>query len=722
MGAALLRLSVYFRPLLLFVMQTGLFIVLDKWIFPNINETIANIAIKFGVSDEVATDIAANEVLAFLESAGVTVATMRSRMPLRLADRLGFSTKGYTKRSLPKEVEAKVKVAKTGQTKSATPSAEQIEEIATGTAIAKGLLSQRVKDVLTVISFVVGLPTGVLYMIAQYIDYGAWNGSAYQGTFQPLLALIGLKADQQTVSPRTVSKEVFDKVYTALKLQGAETINNPYTGKTEAFSQTTFSAIVDKTASQIFIETGSVSAKQLLGAVLPLTNLKKPGTAPTPAGTTSTTAQSAVTSRAVPAQIKVFTGVVGGGTLGLPQEFTARPDDMIQDVDELKAAAKNNLASFVGALPGKFYYELGIVSSVKTRGGFSQKGEAVRVISSYTTKGVPRYKTVYHKFAVLKLGVTDENGRTVKLATINLGPVNAVDFQPTAVQLEQVEAAITPELFTSDITEIQQIISPQSIVVSSETPLAPAQSESSQAIGSPLPIASTASGGVAPTTEQLSARLNPQAFTIQVPSAGLFRAVGDYGTTLFLGGAPGQAKSFSISDLGKEAILARSGRETDAYGSYKAFVGMNSGSFAAAGVEALRAQYGIDYNALPQVNIGDYVQSQNFKYGATLPPTGFGFVAAPLSDFLNAQVATLTAQQMNTGTNILAASERTTANAAALAATSLSVFYAAIGRIMPDTAARAVIYAGAGLGAQSTYIGTAEQNARLLAWSKAQLK
>ena len=201
----------------------------------------------------------------------------------------------------------------------------------------------------------------------------------------------------------------------------------------------------------------------------------------------------------VPTEIKIYTGVIANGTLGTPSEFISRPDDMIQNTEELRQAANINLAAFVQALPGNFYYEIGIVSSVKTRSGFTQRGAAARVVTGYYRSGLPRYKTIYHKFAVMKIGVFDENRRTVKLGTIVLGPVNSVDFQPTAVELGNITSAINTDLFTSSVDTIKEIITTQPIVSTPvATPPPPPPAPSAPAAPSVAPPAPSAPPPAAP--------------------------------------------------------------------------------------------------------------------------------------------------------------------------------------------------------------------------------
>lgn len=104
-------------------------------------------------------------------------------------------------------------------------------------------------------------------------------------------------------------------------------------------------------------------------------------------------------------------------------------------------------------------------------------------------------------------------------------------------------------------------------------------------------------------------RLNPQAFQIQTPGAGLFRSVGDFGSAIYgTDPATGKLVTYDITSLGKQAILQQKGATQDSNGVYAAFNNLNNGDFAAAGLKVLKDKYGIDYNSLQQVNMGDFIQ------------------------------------------------------------------------------------------------------------------
>lgn len=92
-----------------------------------------------------------------------------------------------------------------------------------------------------------------------------------------------------------------------------------------------------------------------------------------------------------------------------------------------------------------------------------------------------------------------------------------------------------------------------------------------------------------PTQAQLDARLNPTPATISTPTAGLFRGVGNNGDSIF-GTDPttGKLVTYDLSSLNN--------------------TGSTYGDRYGVMLGNLKSQYGIDYNSLPQVNMGDYIQ------------------------------------------------------------------------------------------------------------------
>lgn len=159
-----------------------------------------------------------------------------------------------------------------------------------------------------------------------------------------------------------------------------------------------------------------------------------------------------------------------------------------------------------------------------------------------------------------------------------------------------------------------------------------------------------------PTQEQLNARLNPTAVQIQTPGKGLFRSVGDYGSTIYGTNDAGQIVTYDVTQLGKDAILSKNSTK-DQYGNYVAFSGLNSGVFAQEGLKVLKDKYGIDYNSLNQVNMGDYIQqlgrTGKFSQNADGALQGYS-TQGDWNTLTPQQAATLNTQTINNTPNTLA--------------------------------------------------------------------
>ncbi len=459
-------IAICIRYIIMAVVQLGIFTFVEKYALPLLNSAISETIQFFGVSEDEAQDIVANEFLQYAEDVGIFAITLRTKLPIKLAERLGFTTKGWSKRSLTSSTKAKVdKVAKSS-TKNPTPSPAEVSKTAELVSQSTRTTFQKVNDVASFIAKVAGVPTAILYMLAQYIDYASWSGSAYQKTFQAFFGFFGLDPKQSLASSKMVSAAMWKKIYTFYSIRGAIGIVDPFGNADHVFNATELADVVDKAATAIIADGGKATFDNVIAATQ-LLIVFKGGNPVEPAGSSSSSASGTSTPLATkpPVEIKIFTGVVANGALGAPSEFTERPDDMIVNATELLDAAKNNLTAYVVALPGKFYYEIAIVSSVKTKSGFVQKGAAQRIISGYNKDNTPRYKTIYNKFAVMRIGVLDANGRTVKLQEIVLGPVDASAFQPTTQQLADVAKTITPELFTTDIGDVKTVVTTSPVTV-----------------------------------------------------------------------------------------------------------------------------------------------------------------------------------------------------------------------------------------------------------------
>jgi hypothetical protein len=109
-----------------------------------------------------------------------------------------------------------------------------------------------------------------------------------------------------------------------------------------------------------------------------------------------------------------------------------------------------------------------------------------------------------------------------------------------------------------------------------------------------------------PTQQQLNNRLNPQAVTFYLPSTeGLFRAVGDFGSTIYRR-VGNKIEAIDLTSIGRNAIIEErkaAGEKPDSNGNWSNMP--NAGGQASKALEILKNQYGLDWNSLPSVNMGD---------------------------------------------------------------------------------------------------------------------
>jgi hypothetical protein len=416
----------------------------------------------------------------YAESVGIGALLLRTKLPLKIADRLGFTSRGWSTRALT----GKASAANTATRASAIP----IIQVA-GAAEAHGipLIAKRVgasaitiKSVLSTIATVVGVPTGVLFVVANFLDFASWHGSAYQGTFQKVFALFGLHPDKPFPKSSTLSAEVFDRVYGAYKEEGATFINDPYKGQTVEFTRQNMIDLLDRVGAALLLEVGSASAKQVIGVTTALIQYTKVA-APVNYGTGGVSAPSvdSIISKFVESskrpddlQVRVFTGLIAGGRLGDIVKFTAREDDIIDSLDDLLTAARNNLVPFLGSLYGRMAYELKVVPTVVDKDGIARTGAFQTVTVGYTSNGAPKIKTIVNRWAVLKVYVFTKRGSRVLIDDIILGPVDSVKLAVSPMILEKASAVISIASSTDKIKDIAAVVTSQPITISS-TPVVP---------------------------------------------------------------------------------------------------------------------------------------------------------------------------------------------------------------------------------------------------------
>lgn len=608
--------AIAIRYIIMAATQLGIWSLLERFGLPLINNAIAGIMQFFGVSEEDAKDIMANKILIAFEEVGIFAVTLKTKLPIKVAERLGFTSKGYVIRKaktvavVKAETEvAKIAVAKTGGAVITT--AEAVTAVETAKVAKLGF-----KPAYDIVLKLVGVTFLGFMVVGNWIDFGNWNNGAYQKSMQKFIAWItfgALVPDTDYRKSLTVSDEIFSKIFNTFKLGGAMGIQDPFKGVEVPFTRDNLLDLTDKVGSTLLLTDGSASAKKVLGAVLPMIIFNTNADVDSAITKEGGAIQTKSTQIATPQITKVYTGIVSQGVVSEGLSFTPRPDDMIDSIEELKQAASNNLAPYLQALLGKIVYEVKIVSSIISKDGFKQTGTTQRIQYGTYSNGTPKYKNVTNKFATLVLYALTDKGSRAKLSTIVLGPTNSAKLTVAQNDLQALQNELPSLVTTTDINEITNIKN---------------------------------------TTDKYNittGELNPdyiettvQPVTVSTPS-GI-----DMGTVKWFKGIAKEGSGFSSGSEFYTQINGQLIRKRD--------------------------------NAIIDWDTGM----------ATIP------------------ASTPATSQSVTTTN-------SPANKAGSNASTLYDWYQAQGQTLPSVSARALIYAGFGLGQASYYTGTSEQNTKLLA-------
>jgi len=691
-AAGIVAVQIAIRYIVIAAIQLGIWSLIEKYALPAINNAIISIMQTFGVSEEKAKDIMANDIIEFAESIGIFAATLRTKMPLKVAELLGFTTKGWSKRAVVASV-AKL-TGKSSAIITTLVKGGPIVEKAAAPAIINGAKTAipgfKIAYDLVLKTLGVGF-VGTL-AISNVIDFGNWNSGAYQKTMQKVIAFLSLgtlKPDQDYRTSKTLSPDIFDKIYNEYKLLGAQFINDPYKKQHMAFTRDNFLDFTDIIGAELLRADGSATTKEVNLATLPfiIFDVSKE----------VVEVQAEVTQAKSVPQVKVFTGVVTQGKLGSQAAFVARETDLINDMQELQRAAENNLASFIVAMPSRIIYEIKIVSSVTSKDGFTQRGTTQQIITGYFANGTPKYKTITNKFAQLKVYVLTDKGTRTNISTITLGPVDSAEFTPSASELNLAEQEIKSNISTTDISEITTIETPQNVEVQQIEAVAPIANGVSQQTSFVANSYAEALNNLIPVRFFLGQ--DPNGYHIQILHVGVSPNV-IYNTrelTLqevrsLISSYPDKYKKIAGQDLtltGEKMQIQYPGTTDLTPWSY----------LVLSNLEGFTGNF-------DDIIQGNFSKSQ--YVWAYKSPTGEVLTFVPLE-----LVARLDPNSSTAATNPLASS-----NPNKCQATTISGWF---GGTTPDNAKvaqRAVIYEAWGLGSAAYYTGTAEQNNRLLAEMK----
>lgn len=435
MGAAAVNIL---RILFITIMQTAAFAAVSEFL-ERVIDYIRNSLKKDGnLTDSEVDDVISNDVIDILAFIGVTIVALRTRIPVRLADKLGL---------------------KVGKTKKVTLS----PKTTAGAALAQSkgdlqpsLLTKSLKVI--GISFLGSLPW-LPGLIQQFGDQAAFAPKAANDFYENLFGKRPFTEANPLDSPGPFSPGEFADYARGLETAGIQGLE---------YAQGSFLYSREQLAKLVDYVNGVEAAKGSAPTVTKIKTLVAPyllGITKTTKAATATSGNNVTSAATTTPKVQVFTGVLSQGVLGKGLEFQARPDDLIETADELVQAASNNLAPFLSSLFGRVSYQVRVVNSVTTKDGFTQKGSVVQVVSGYNTNGTPKYRTVVNKFAVLDIYILNDKQVRTKLTTITLGPVDSVKFQVQPGTLSYIDSTLQGQVTTTSIEAIKGVetISPVTI-------------------------------------------------------------------------------------------------------------------------------------------------------------------------------------------------------------------------------------------------------------------
>lgn len=439
------------RPVFIWVVQQGatlaVFAVLEK-ILDAIQEWVRD---TFSISETDSRAIVANYAIDALAYIGTGAAIIYSKAPVTLARKLGLSG--------GKPVKQTVTVAAT----------TKVEKTAVDVAVKAGTsLFKKVALIVAGLSTLSWLGIG----FANVLEQGVYQPRQANDTWEKYTSFRPFPEGDPLDSPGPFTRGEFEDYLRGLESAGVLGIEAPY--GSYLFNKETLGKLIDYVAGQESVKGKTTTTKSIIPLLSQylVTPDKPKTTTVTPPKTTTTTPTLTVP------KVQVFTGVLSQGVLGKGLEFSARPDDLIENAQEMLDAASNNLAPFISALPSRITYQVRVVNSITTKDGFTQKGNVQQIITGYSTSGAPKYKTVVNKFAVLDIYVLNDKKARVKIDTIILGPVDSVKFQVAQGTLTLIQDGLTKVATTSNIGAIKGIettgavtvTTPPSQIINNQTP------------------------------------------------------------------------------------------------------------------------------------------------------------------------------------------------------------------------------------------------------------
>jgi hypothetical protein len=442
------------RMLFVILMQTAAYVAVSNAVESIVDYIRGALKGDGKLSEAETDDVMSNTTLDLLSLIGVQLISFKTRIPLRLADKLGLKVGRTQKVALTsKAQDAVVKVSTTGALSGLLP---------------KSFLGK------IALSFGASLPW-LPGLVQQFGDQAAFAPKAANDYYEKLFGVRPFNEPSVLDSPGPFTGAEFTDYARSLEAAGVVGIEYGFPKGTVIYSKTALAELVDYVYGQQNAKGVNVTVAKLKPLLAPYLRLNggqvlstssvsptNTSTATKPGGASTSAAASLPAAGAGASTyqpVKVFTGIVSSGTLGASQPFNVKEDDMINSSLELRNVAQTNAAAFLATLPGRVVYELKIVNSVIAADGSKRVGATVQVPNGRTASGATKYKYVNNKFAVMSLYLVKKEGTRTKITDITLGPTDVAQFNPSGEELAGIGKNLVSSVATNSTNDISTIIS-----------------------------------------------------------------------------------------------------------------------------------------------------------------------------------------------------------------------------------------------------------------------
>lgn len=341
------------------------------------------------------------------------------------------------------------------------------------------------------------------------------------------------------------------------------------------------------------------------------------------------------------AKPKMFLGVVYAGRFADLPDFVRHVDDKIVSDEDLRVDVQINLTRWLASIADRLNYEIQVKFEPFDENNVRKPGTWLTMSLYYSGKGGKRIfideillgpfdPVVYYPTAQISESIRDVASKA--LQPDMFAPTFSGDGRLEVITREGERINIFPTQGTPSVASVTQNRAPSVPPVSRMdaaltldqniergiiregdfvpgfgvlTPLGTFDTKT-WGVGSAPGVAAPSVAVVSPTEQQLLNRSNPTAFTVAYPTDGMFRAVGSLGDSVWrrVGN-----RVYQASMLVPELI-----------GSLSAY--QSAGAQMQAATAALRTKYGIDWYALPTINIGDLASDQTLERTGRAGPDG----------------------------------------------------------------------------------------------------